>query len=238
MTGESQGKTDEFMEETGAKFAYAYDGGLKLFRSLGLSGFPSAVLVDPSGEIVWSGHPASLQSNIVESHLGGALKTPVWEWPRSTASVKKALAKGDFAKAHEEAQALVEEGDEGATEIAAAIENMIQSKVKSVEAAYEAGDYLAAYEKGQALEKGLKGRDAEVERVEAVVDAIKGDRDAKATMKGQKILSKLKADPPANRRDLEKLTPKLQALAKRYEGTIVARQADAWRKELIQQLNR
>ena len=233
MTGETKAKTDSWIAEAGAKFAYAYDPGKKLMRELGVSGIPAAFLIDPSGTIVWSGHPSNLQANVIESHLGGALRLPVWEWPKSTAGVKKSLAKGDFAKAHEEATSLAAKGEPDAEAIATAISGLIAGKIKAVESALAAGDMLGATTKAEALVKGLKGRDADVERVEKILDQIGEDKSAKEIIKGQKLLAKLKSNPPQGKRDIEKLIPTLAKVAKKYEGTIVERDANAWRAELV-----
>ena len=97
MTGESKEKTEPWVEKHGAKYAYAYDKGTKLFSALKCRGYPSAALVDPNWTVVWTGHPASLNDGLIEKHIGGASRTPVGinaiakTWPSEAAPVKKAL---------------------------------------------------------------------------------------------------------------------------------------------------
>ena len=64
MTGESDEegieKTVKWVADKGVTYGYAYDEDLELFGQLGLSYFPSAVLVDPFGNVVYTGHPSEL----------------------------------------------------------------------------------------------------------------------------------------------------------------------------------
>ena len=99
MTHEPKGPTEGFIQDTGARFGYAYETSLKLMRALGAGGFPSAYLVDPMGTVVWGGHPAELDAATIQRHLDGALRVPMWEWPKSVSRAKKYVQKGEFAKA-------------------------------------------------------------------------------------------------------------------------------------------
>ena len=100
VTGETdedgREKTVDWVEDKGVKYGYAYDEGLALFRSLGLNAFPSAVLIDPFGNIVYSGHPARLDNATIESALTDALPMPLHAWGRDLAPVKKALEMGHY----------------------------------------------------------------------------------------------------------------------------------------------
>ena len=68
-------------------------------RAVGASGFPSAVVVDAQGNIAYSGHPASINASVLKPLLKGALKTPMYEWPKSCSKVAKALRKGNLGDA-------------------------------------------------------------------------------------------------------------------------------------------
>ena len=82
VTSEGAGSTEPWIDEKGARYAYAYDKGGQLSRWFGVSGIPHAALVDPMGEVVWTGHPGKLDSKLVEQSLAGALAKPVWAWPK------------------------------------------------------------------------------------------------------------------------------------------------------------
>ena len=77
VTSETEKQTVSWIEKNGAEYAYGYDKGGKLKSALGVRGIPNAVLVNPSGKIVWQGHPTSLTASTVESALDGAITTPV-----------------------------------------------------------------------------------------------------------------------------------------------------------------
>ena len=65
VTSEGESQTEPWVESKGARYAYAYDRGGKLSRALGVTGIPNAVLVDPSGTILWQGNPGSLTNELV-----------------------------------------------------------------------------------------------------------------------------------------------------------------------------
>ena len=72
VTSEGAGPTEKWVAKKKAAYAYGYDKGGALKRELGVTGIPAAFLVDPSGKIVWQGHPSSLSSNLIEEHIKGA----------------------------------------------------------------------------------------------------------------------------------------------------------------------
>ncbi|MCA9319362.1 MAG: redoxin domain-containing protein [Planctomycetes bacterium] len=189
VTGETPAQTDPWIKEKGAKYAYAYDKGLALMKDLGCGGFPSAVLVDSSGTVVWKGHPGSLTKDTVEEHLAGALSKPMWEWPDATKDLRKAILKNDYSKAIELAAALDQNEAELVT-IGAAVNALVAGKATSVESAFKKGDFLTAETRGKELSKALKGL-PEAEKVDEVLAAIKADPEAKKVIKAQKALQKI-----------------------------------------------
>ena len=113
MTGETEAKTTPWVERLEVEYAYGYldEDSLKVLMSqLGWRGYPSAVLVDAKGNVVWNGHPARLDSARIRKHLRGATKRPVdlyavtRKWPAGAAKVTAALAKQNLALARAEAQ--------------------------------------------------------------------------------------------------------------------------------------
>ena len=89
MTSESESQTVPWVEKTGAAYPYAYDKGGKVARFFGVRGIPHAILVDPTGKVVWRDHPARLDAKTVEAALAGA------EAPRGfVAALRAAIAAG------------------------------------------------------------------------------------------------------------------------------------------------
>ena len=66
VTREPKDLTEAWVKKHGAMYPYAYDKAGSVMRELGLSGYPSAALVSPSGTIVWTGHPAGLKQDLIE----------------------------------------------------------------------------------------------------------------------------------------------------------------------------
>ena len=53
VTNEGAKPTERFVESTRMAYPYAYDKKSALMRAMGVGPIPHAVLVDPSGTIVW-----------------------------------------------------------------------------------------------------------------------------------------------------------------------------------------
>ena len=58
--------TEKFVAKHGARYPYAYDPGGRLQKAFDVLGIPAAALVDPSGRVVWRGHPSGLTDEILE----------------------------------------------------------------------------------------------------------------------------------------------------------------------------
>lgn len=239
MTNESASQTEPWIESKGVTYAYAYDKGGKLSRQLGVSGIPRAFLVDPSGTIVWEGHPARLGASQIEAHLGNALPKPLYEWPASAKKVKAAYLKGNFSSAIAQADKLGE-SDPFGLEIAGILRGMLTSQVEAMEAALEEGDVLSAYTIGTSLSKGVKGM-AEAENVTAVLGRIAKDAQLKGWLKAQQKLEDLSSAELRKEKDCKKNLKALEKLLKGNEGSFVGkaivRQIDSVKAMLIKVSN-
>ena len=91
VTGEGKGDTEKWVESKGAEYPYGYDKGGKIRSYFGVTGIPHAVLIDPTGTIVWRGNPGGLSNATIEASLGGALAEPLWKWPDAAKKVRQAL---------------------------------------------------------------------------------------------------------------------------------------------------
>jgi hypothetical protein len=228
VTSEGKSSTEKWVEQQGAEYAYAYDSGGSLSRYFGVGGIPNAVLVDPSGTVVWQGHPGNLTGSIIEKALDGALEKPMWEWPAETKKLKGYLKKESYAKALAEAGKL-----EGPYK--GLVEAQIAGKLVAVEKAREAGDFLGAETKGEQGKKHLKGL-PEADQIEMILKEIAKDPEAKRVMKGQKKLAAVMADVAEiqSKGKAKKLKAALKELCDDYPDTIV----DAEAKDAIGMLRK
>ena len=223
MTGESKANTEPWVKESGATYPYAYDPGNRLFSSLRMESRPSAVLVDPSGTIVYKGHPNSITPDVIEKALSGALTTPVWEWPKEASKVVKHLGKGAYARALAEAEALAQDGLDGADTFVDAVRNLIAGKAKAITGTYERGDYLGAQELARRFRKNLKGLPEEDVVKSTLKNLASGD--AKKVIKAQKSIRKIVAEPPRRKKHALEAIKALEKVAKKAAGTYAETEA-------------
>lgn len=233
MTDESDSQTEPWIEKHRVKYPYAYYKGSDLPRFARVRGIPAAMLIDPTGEVVWRGHPASLSDAVVEKALEGALPKPFFELGKAAKGVQKELAKGELAKALEEARELEAEGEGNGAEIRAAVEAMIKAHLEKLRRAREVGDFLRLSERGEALLDGLGDLPESVE-LQTWLDELDDDKSAQAVIAVQKKIRDLREDVAELRKqkDAAKLIDKLEKLAEEVPGSFAESQA----KELISQL--
>lgn len=224
ITPEGEKLTEDWIEDKGARYAYAYDKSGKLMRELGQSGFPSAALVDPGGRVIWTGHPASIRGRQVEEAIRGAIPTPLWEWPDSASDVRKALQKSKLAKALEAAADMEEDG-ERYTQI---VRDLIDARLQGLIEAFEMGDFLTAVETADELEDAFDDL-PEAEKVEEIQDKIDDHPDAKDIIKAQEDVAELAAEADElgqhDRDDAEELIEELREIQQDHPGTYAAKQA-------------
>ena len=223
------------MDETGAAYAYAYDSSDGLMRALGARGYPSAALVDPSGAVVWTGHPAALESSIVAAHLEGAFPRPIWEWPKSTKSVAKALGKRQFAKALAALEKL-QGSDDTIPVIQSGVEAMVASRMAMLEKLFAEGDFLTALECAERARVELKGLEEPYDRASELVKHIKKDKEAKRVMGFQEDLLELKEERLNTRKDVNEMIELVLELRDEAVGTYAAKQAEEYAAQLREML--
>jgi peroxiredoxin len=69
VTDEPNAVIKKFQKEVPMDYAVATDTGGRLNEKMGVSGIPTAFLVNKSGEIVWEGHPMQLRDEDIEKIL-------------------------------------------------------------------------------------------------------------------------------------------------------------------------
>lgn len=229
MTSESASQTEPWIQDKQVQFAYAYDKGGKVARYFGVGGIPHAVLIDPSGKVVWDGHPGTLEDETIASALEGALTKPLFDWSASAKPVAQSIIKGDFAGALAKA-AKVTEAD-GGPDIAKQVQEILEGRVKSAEAALKDGNFFDARASAELLVKGLEGL-PEQARAKQVVADVDAHPDSKRVLDGQKSIRKLKAKELSKRKDLEKALEDLKKLATELRGTYAGKEAEAFMEQV------
>jgi len=217
VTSEGEGQTTPWIEKHGARYAYGYDKGGKLKTALGVGGIPAAVLVDPSGTIVWQGHPSSLTNAIVAKAVTGAIPTPIYEWGKSAKDIKKSFLKGDYAKAIKAADKLALDETIG-EEIAAMLRGVVSKRATGYASDLERGDVLKAHDGAKAFLKAIKGLPEE-EVLEALVKKILKDKELKAVLKVQGKLADILASEVKKKKDCQNNLKRLKSLLEDHEGT-------------------
>lgn len=232
MTSEGESQTEAWVEDKGAAFPFAYDPGSKLFRALGASGYPSAYLVDPTGKVVWQGHPSSLDAATIEQHLEGALTRPIYTWSGAAGKVKKAFLKNDFGGAITAAKKLAEDDPFG-VEVEGIVRGILEGRLAMYDGALERGDVLTAYDGYKSLSKGLKGLD-EDEHVKAQLKVISKSKEMKAAMKAQEDLAEISAVELRRKKDCDEVVDALEKLLKKNEDGFVGEAIRAKIKDVKQ----
>jgi hypothetical protein len=235
VTGEGKKPTEKWVADKGARYPYAYEKGSDLQRAVGLRGYPHAALIDPSGTIVWTGHPARLDRATIETALAGALSKPLFDWPDSLSSASTNFARGAYGKALIAARKVAEKGDEGVAEVVASLESFTAFQVDRAAAWVAEGNYLPLDNRGKQMLAALKGLPELEERLETLLGELKS-KEAKRVLKGQRAVLKLKEDAASinniKRKDVDKLLDKLEKLRADYAGTYAERDADKLLEEL------
>ena len=232
VTSEGVGPTEKWVGENSVKYAYAYDQGGQLMREMGVTGIPDAILINPAGKIVWQGGPGGLTDALIEKHLEGSLKTPVWEWPKEASSTRKAVLKRQFKQAIDEAAKLTGQATEG---IHAALVALVEYRSLALKAAYESGDFLTASDNARKISKECSGLEA-ADAAQEIAQQISSDAEAKRVMKGQSAVRKLKQEQLKRAKDVREMVKKLKTLSRKYDGTAAAREADTFSVRLEAQL--
>jgi hypothetical protein len=143
----------------------------------GIKGFPSGFVLDPDGNIIWSGHPGNLDEDWLKEQLAKAVAPPVL--PDQWKDIGALLAKRKYGKAHAAAtKALVKAA--GNADLKAVVDFVTKGVQSRLEAAktnitgQEFGKAMKLYTEVSTLFDGAPGADA----AKAGIDALKKDKAA------------------------------------------------------------
>jgi len=179
VASDSKAKTDSWIQATGAEYAYAYGRG-KLFGQVGARAYPSAVLVDATGTILYAGRPAGISDVMVSEAVQSALSIPIFDWPKELKSAASSLQKGKLGDALEK---VVAKGDAHVA-VTDSLRSMIEGRVGALRDAQSEGDWLRVATTGKDLVKSLEGLD-EGKEVRAILAELKADKEAQVILKAQ-----------------------------------------------------
>jgi thiol-disulfide isomerase/thioredoxin len=168
VTSEPAAKTEPWVKKFGVRYAYGYDPERRLQQLFQFTGIPFGALIDPSGKVVWTGHPMRLTEAEIEKALVGALPRPVWNWPEAARPLARSLAVGEYAAALALARTLPAEGE---IDFLALVQGRLQPELARFEQLVAENDPVGVMDLGERLEKGLAGAPegaAVVERLRAL----------------------------------------------------------------------
>jgi hypothetical protein len=223
-TSEGKTKTEAWIAQHKGEYAYAYFEGSTLMTAVAHAGWPHAALISPEGTILWVGHPASLSTRLIEEHLAGAITKPLFEWDEAVADVAEALRAKELGRALKAAEKLFEKGVADSDIALETTKRMVDGAVRSVEGAFEQGNFLDALTNAERYAKQLKGLDAAT-RLEEVIKHCTTDPAAKRVVDGQQKLRALLGKRLRKKREGEALIAKLRETVTEFDGTYVAVEA-------------
>lgn len=235
MTDEPANLVEPFIAANKVAYPIVIEKGNKSFTALGFSGFPSACLVDPQGNIVWSGHPASLPEAQIEKALQGA-RPPGYKLPAGIKSAEKLLEKGEFGKAHEAIKTLMagkldDESMKAGQELLDRFEGDAKSLAEAAKVNAEAKEYFEATGKLERLQKQYAGVPG-AEGADAKLKELLADPEVKKSIKGSEQL--LKAKELDQAKDFDKAYVMYRAITRSAAGTRPGDAAMARMKEIEQ----
>ena len=219
MTSEGVSDTEKWIAEKGVKYAYGYDKSGKWSAYCGVSGIPHAVLFNPSGKIVWDGHPGSLTGADIDKALAGALTKLPWEWEPALQPAAQLLAKRQFAQAI----ALAQKAGASGEGLVAAVQGVVKSRVEAINAMKTAGNFLGASEDGANLVKDLKGLPEETELATMLKD-LAADKDAQKVIAAQKQVRDIVSEK-IKKKELVGVLKRLEKIKTDNEGNAAAKDA-------------
>lgn len=216
MTGGFPEQTKEWARRRGVRYPYCDDATYSLAGPFDIYGLPHAVLIAPSGEVLFSGPSDELTEELIKGALDGALKRPLCDLPDAVGPVRDALVKGDFVAARAALAKLPAETD-GLADAKDATEKLFALRLKGVDAALKAGDLLGARTAVDALKGAAAGDAAAEKRLADAEKALAEAPDAAARLAAQKRLRELTV-APASREAAAAALVELKKLAETYAG--------------------
>ena len=176
-TNEPSAKVKPFITSKGMKYPVAIVGKNSPYESPTI---PHAWLIDPSGQVVWKGHPGGLKESDIEAALARAVVPPALSLPKDLASVSKQVQEGKYGAALKSLEGHTARPKNAETGKAAkeALEGLTaygKKKVEMAEEAAKSGDYVTAHDLLTGVEKSFKGSDLSTKAKETLEGWKKDD---------------------------------------------------------------
>lgn len=228
LSDEDEETVAKFVDENGytARIAAGSPSG----DVWGVKGIPDTILIDPSGEIVFRGHPMELSESLVAKTVKKAKKLD----PRAALAVAiadvsapalapavAAAAGGDLAKAFKLAEASLEGPDaEAAAKVKKAVETHVDLVLSQAQAMAQRKDVRAALDAFRLVEKAVAGTSlaaTAAERREAVEKDPATAKELEAAEAFEKLLRK------TARLSSSKAVDALREFATEFDGTRASR---------------
>lgn len=217
VTGEDEAKTRAWMAQNRAAYAYAFDPSGRLGKHFDVQSIPHAVLVDPFGTVVWTGHPALLPEDLLRETLKDALGEPIAGWPPSTLELQRLLKQRKYARALSAAVTLGEPYE-------SLVRERIATLVAAVKRQQETGDYLGATRLGERTVADLSGLREAVE-VKGVLDRMRRDVEVQRVVEAQREILACAEALRVRRDTVPNVVKRLTRVRDEHPGTIAAVQA-------------
>jgi len=229
VTNEPAGLVEKTVAERGIRYPIARVSGGAADTAYGIEGFPTVILVAPSGEVAWIGHGSAYES-LIPALLEEVAFVPPLKG-REHAPINKLLDKRDFGAAWKKVVAALEKvpGDAELGACRDALERALAARLESARSRREARRFaqaLATYEDVAQRFAGMPG----AEDAAAAARAIAEDAEAKDDLAANEMYLKAKAerakDKKASRENAERL---LDKLLEQYPATATAERVRAAR---------
>ena len=217
VSNEASGLLEKHIEKKDIRYPIAKVKGESADRIYGVKGFPSGALVDPSGRVVWMGHPGNVSRTDIEKALEGAAFLPTLEG-KAYKKVNKLIVARQFGKAHAEVTKALKKNadDELLSGAKSSIEDLLESRQASALAAVESKDFgqaLAIYDEIEDLFSGLDASKAAKDSAKA----IEKNPEAKQELAAWKKM--VRGDEAQFEGDFEKAGKIYAGIAKKYADT-------------------
>ena len=199
-------------------------GGSSTDSAYGVRSFPSSVLIDAKGEIVWQGHPGQLDKEMIPPLLEDVRMIP--ELPRKYQSINVLVKKEQLGKAHRAIVKALERNpdEESLLEARASLESMATADLQRGSTAEEARDWGYAVEIYTTAARLFDGME-ESKVAESKKKAIGKNPDARTELSAYKKF--LAAQKAIKKGDTKGGCNKLKALLKRLESGPTKERAEA-----------
>jgi hypothetical protein len=223
VTNEPGKLVEKYVADNKVEYPIFIEKSFKSSSALGVTGYPSAYLIDPAGTVVWSGHPASLPEAEIEKALKNA-RPPMVKLPASLKPLEKLLERHEYGKVHESLKGMLagkldDESMKAGQDLQTSLEADAKATMAAADQLQQDKDFAAAGAKYESLVKqyagvpGSEGADVKLKELQA-------NPEAKKSMAAAAQLQK--ASDVESAGDYDKAYTAYRAITKSSSGTKAA----------------